>query len=67
VRDPEGRPIDLVRSPFHIAAGGGTGAEKAVEPTCPPGLGEHTDAILGELCGLEGAELAELRRAGVIG
>ena len=35
--------------------------------TPSPSLGEHTDAVLSELCGLDDAELAELRRAGVIG
>jgi CoA:oxalate CoA-transferase len=32
----------------------------------PPALGEHTDEVLGELCGLDEGELAALRRAGVI-
>jgi crotonobetainyl-CoA:carnitine CoA-transferase CaiB-like acyl-CoA transferase len=35
--------------------------------TSAPSLGEHTDAVLSELCGLGDAELAELRRVGVIG
>ena len=35
--------------------------------TSPPSLGEHTDEVLAELCGLDQAELAALRRAGVIG
>jgi crotonobetainyl-CoA:carnitine CoA-transferase CaiB-like acyl-CoA transferase len=35
--------------------------------TAAPSLDEHTDAVLSELCGLGDAELAELRRAGVIG
>ena len=35
--------------------------------TPSPALGEHTDAVLSELCGLDGSELAELRRTGVIG
>lgn len=35
--------------------------------TAPPGLGEHTDEVLGELCGLDADALAELRQAGVIG
>ena len=35
-------------------------------PTGAPRLGEHTDEVLGELLGFDGAELAELRRAGVI-
>ena len=33
----------------------------------PPGLGEHTDEVLAELCGLGKAELARLRQEGVIG
>jgi len=35
--------------------------------TSPPSLGEHTDEVLAELCGLDQAECAALRRAGVIG
>ncbi len=35
--------------------------------TPPPGLGEHTDQVLAELCGLDKAELAALHQAGVIG
>jgi len=39
-----------------------------LRPLTPsPLLGEHTDAVLRELCGLDSAELAELRRTGVIG
>ena len=32
-----------------------------------PARGEHTDAVLGELCGYDAPRLAELRRAGVFG
>jgi crotonobetainyl-CoA:carnitine CoA-transferase CaiB-like acyl-CoA transferase len=32
-----------------------------------PRLGEHTDEVLGELLGLGGDDLDELRRAGVVG
>jgi crotonobetainyl-CoA:carnitine CoA-transferase CaiB-like acyl-CoA transferase len=32
----------------------------------PPRLGEHTEAVLTELCGLDEAELAALRREGAI-
>ena len=40
----------------------------SLRPLTPaPSLGEHTDAVLSELCGLGDAELAELRREGVIG
>lgn len=39
-----------------------------LRPLTPaPSLGEHTDAVLSELCGLGDDELAELRREGVIG
>jgi crotonobetainyl-CoA:carnitine CoA-transferase CaiB-like acyl-CoA transferase len=60
VRDPEGKPVDLVGSPFHIA---GTTLK---EPTAPPELGQDTDAVLKELLGLDAARLDELRRQGVI-
>ena len=40
----------------------------SLRPLTPaPSLGEHTDAVLSEFCGLGAAELAELRRQGVIG
>jgi crotonobetainyl-CoA:carnitine CoA-transferase CaiB-like acyl-CoA transferase len=61
VRDPKGQPVDLVRSPFHIA-----GAPEPA-PTMPPALGQHTDEVLGQLLGLDAAELERLRRQGVIG
>jgi crotonobetainyl-CoA:carnitine CoA-transferase CaiB-like acyl-CoA transferase len=67
VRGPDGRLIDLVGSPFHVAGSDERCAEKSLEASCPPGLGEHTNAVLGELCGLDSAALGELRRAGVIG
>jgi crotonobetainyl-CoA:carnitine CoA-transferase CaiB-like acyl-CoA transferase len=41
VRDPDGRPVDLVGTPFHIA---GTTLPL---PSMPPRLGEHTREILG--------------------
>jgi crotonobetainyl-CoA:carnitine CoA-transferase CaiB-like acyl-CoA transferase len=40
VRDPEGRAVDLVGTPFHIA---GT---TLPPPTMPPRLGEHTQEVL---------------------
>jgi crotonobetainyl-CoA:carnitine CoA-transferase CaiB-like acyl-CoA transferase len=61
VRDPEGRPVDLMGPPFHIA---GT---RLPSPTLPPALGQHTDAVLKELLGFSDARLDELRRQGVIG
>jgi crotonobetainyl-CoA:carnitine CoA-transferase CaiB-like acyl-CoA transferase len=60
VRDPEGRPIDLVGTPFHIA---GT---TLPAPTPPPTQGQHTDEVLQELLGLDSTQLSELRRQGVI-
>jgi crotonobetainyl-CoA:carnitine CoA-transferase CaiB-like acyl-CoA transferase len=60
VRDPEGRPVDLVGTPFHIA---GT---TLPTPSAPPGLGYHTDEVLGNLLGLDPDRLAELRRQHVI-
>ena len=35
--------------------------------TAPPALGEHTNAVLAELCGLNDAEIAALREAGALG
>jgi crotonobetainyl-CoA:carnitine CoA-transferase CaiB-like acyl-CoA transferase len=60
VRDPAGKPVDLVASPLHI-----TRAD-APEPTMPPELGQHTDEVLMQLLGLTHENLRELRRKGVI-
>ena len=60
VRDPAGQPVDLIGSPFHLAGG------PLPEPGMPPGLGEQTDAVLADLLGLDAAELARLRAAGVV-
>jgi crotonobetainyl-CoA:carnitine CoA-transferase CaiB-like acyl-CoA transferase len=60
VRDPSGRPVDLVASPFHI-----TGAATPA-PTAPPALGQHTDEVLRQLLGLSAGRVAELRRQGVV-
>jgi crotonobetainyl-CoA:carnitine CoA-transferase CaiB-like acyl-CoA transferase len=60
VRDPKGRPVDLVGSPFHI------GGSSLPEPTAPPTLGQNTEEILREVLGLEAARMEELRRRGVI-
>jgi crotonobetainyl-CoA:carnitine CoA-transferase CaiB-like acyl-CoA transferase len=60
VRDPQGNPIDLLGTPFHVA-------EAALpQPTAPPLLGQDTDAVLQGLLGLPPARIAELRRTGVI-
>jgi crotonobetainyl-CoA:carnitine CoA-transferase CaiB-like acyl-CoA transferase len=60
VRDPAGNPVDLIGSPFRLAGG------VLPPPGMPPRLGEQTDAVLGELLGLDAAELARLRAAGVV-
>lgn len=54
-------PIALPNSPMRYEG-------SALRPlTSPPLLDEHTDEVLAELCGLDQAELAALRGAGVIG
>jgi crotonobetainyl-CoA:carnitine CoA-transferase CaiB-like acyl-CoA transferase len=60
VRDPQGNPVELVGSPFHI---GGMGSSNA---GMPPSLGEDTHSVLSELLGLESKKLDELRGRGVI-
>ena len=45
VRDPAGKPVDLVGSPFQI--GGAT----TPSATMPPTQGQHTEALLTELLG----------------
>jgi crotonobetainyl-CoA:carnitine CoA-transferase CaiB-like acyl-CoA transferase len=59
VRDPKGKPVDLIGSPVHIA-----GAKPPI-PTLPPRLGEQTDAVLAEL-GLSTEEVELLRVKKVI-
>jgi crotonobetainyl-CoA:carnitine CoA-transferase CaiB-like acyl-CoA transferase len=60
VTDAEGRPVDLVGTPFHIK---GT---TLPAPAMPPALSQHTDEVLGDLLGLDAARCDELRRRGVI-
>lgn len=60
VRDAEGRPVELVGTPFHVA--GAT----LPPPLAPPRPGQDTDAVLREVLGLDAARLEELRRQGVI-
>ncbi len=60
VRGPDGRTVDLLGTPFHIAG--------ATLPavSAPPTLGQHTDQVLGEVLGIDAARLAELRRQGIV-
>ncbi len=60
VRDPSGRPVDLIGTPFHIA-----GAALPA-PTAPPALGQHTAEVLMNLLGMDPGQLEELHRQGVI-
>lgn len=60
VRDPDGRPVDLVGTPFHIE--GAT----LPPPALPPRLGQHTEEVLREQLGLTEEQLATLRQSKVI-
>ena len=60
VRDPSGKPLDLMGSPFHI-----DGATMP-QATMPPHLGQDTDEVLQKLLGLDEKRCAELRERGVI-
>jgi crotonobetainyl-CoA:carnitine CoA-transferase CaiB-like acyl-CoA transferase len=60
VRDPQGKEVDLVGSPFHI--GGATLPDMGF----PPAVGQHTDEVLKKLLGLDAGRLQHLRRQGVI-
>jgi crotonobetainyl-CoA:carnitine CoA-transferase CaiB-like acyl-CoA transferase len=60
VPTPEGRTVRLDGPPFRLS-------ETPARPSGPgPLLGEHTDEILSTLLGCEAAEIATLRRAGVV-
>jgi crotonobetainyl-CoA:carnitine CoA-transferase CaiB-like acyl-CoA transferase len=60
VRDPEGRTVDLVGTPFHIAG------SSLATPLAPPEPGQDTQSVLCELLGLQEARLDELRQLGII-
>ncbi len=61
IRTPDGRPVDLVGSPFHIDG------QAMTQPAAPPQLGQDTDQVLREVLGMDAGRLAELRQRGVIG
>ncbi len=60
VHDPQGKPVDLIGSPFHIA---GT---TLPETTMPPHQGQHTDEVLSQLLGMDAKRIEELRRQGIL-
>jgi crotonobetainyl-CoA:carnitine CoA-transferase CaiB-like acyl-CoA transferase len=60
LRDPQGKTVDLIGSPFHISG------IKPPHASSPPGLGQDTDQVLKELLGLDPTRLRVLRKNGVI-
>ncbi|HEX7878606.1 MAG TPA: CoA transferase [Candidatus Eisenbacteria bacterium] len=54
-------PIRQVGLPLNFSATPGA------PRSAPPRLGEHTDAVLAELCGTTADELADLRSRGIVG
>jgi crotonobetainyl-CoA:carnitine CoA-transferase CaiB-like acyl-CoA transferase len=60
VRDPDGNPVELVGSPFHIA-GATLPAAKA-----PPALGQDTEQVLRDLLGLDAGRLEQLRQEKIV-
>lgn len=60
VQHPTVGALKLVRPPFHLSE------TPATIRLPPPTLGQHTDEVLGELLGLDGGTIAELRRDHVI-
>lgn len=60
VNDPVHGRLRLMRSPLHLR---GTPPR---EPTPPPRIGEHTDAILAEVLGADEDEIASFRDIGAV-
>jgi crotonobetainyl-CoA:carnitine CoA-transferase CaiB-like acyl-CoA transferase len=49
-----------------VGLGIGIDGSSASYRSAPPGLGEHTDAVLREQLGLDAAQLAALRKQNII-
>jgi crotonobetainyl-CoA:carnitine CoA-transferase CaiB-like acyl-CoA transferase len=60
VHGPDGQPVDLIGSPFHLHGAA------AAEATMPPGLGQHTAEVLRDVLGLDADRIGELARQRVI-
>ena len=60
VRDPQGKTVDLVGSPFHI---GGT---ETSMPSIPPAIGQDTERVFQELLGLSASHVVQLRVRNII-
>lgn len=60
VHDHQGRPVELVNSPFRIDGSG------PLPLTMPPTLGQDTDAVLCEMLGMDEKTIDDLRNRGVI-
>ena len=54
-------PLRLIATPIKTKPG------RPFAATLPPAVGQHTDEVLATLAGCDEAELAQLRRDGVIG
>ncbi|MEX0695237.1 MAG: CaiB/BaiF CoA-transferase family protein [Rhodospirillales bacterium] len=52
--------VKAIKSPLHLSG------SPLDQYAAPPALGEHTDEILGTLCGLDADEIAALRNDGVV-
>ena len=73
--DPQAVARELVRELPHTALGRVASVagpirldgRSATADRGPPVLGEHTDAVLGDVLGLSAEQIGELRRAGIVG
>ena len=57
---PKGGTVPMISSPMKFSA------TPLVQDTAPPTLGQHTEAVLGGILGLDAAGIAKLREAGAI-
>ncbi len=60
VRDPAGRPVDLIGNPIHLHGA------PAASPRMPPRLGEQTEVILTQVLGLTADTISQLRQKGIV-